>query len=113
MPSTIDPVTRRLKIYREADFVDVVQWLHDGTPVNLSGYTIEGVIKQAYADASPAATFAVTVLNAAQGLFEISLTEVQTAALAFDAGVFDVRATLGAITQQLMRGTVRVYPSAT
>lgn len=113
MPSTIDPVIRKLKIYREADFVDVVQWTHDGAPVDLSGYVIEGSIRQAYADAQPAASFTVNVLNAAQGLFELSLSEVETDALAFDAGVFDVRARLGQLTQQVMRGTVRVFASAT
>lgn len=113
MPSTIDPIIRRLKFYREADFVDVIQWTHDGAPVDLSGYLIEGSIRQAYADQNAAASFTVAMLNAPLGLFELSLTEEQTAALAFDAGVFDVRATLGGLTQQLMRGTVRVYPSAT
>ena len=113
MPSTINPITRKLQIYREADFVDVIQWSHDGAPVDLSGYVIEGCIKQAYSDAQPAASFTVNILNAAQGLFELSLTEAQTEALAFDAGVFDVRARIGTLTQQLMRGIVRVYPSAT
>lgn len=113
MPSTIEPITRKLKLYREADYVDVIQWTHDGAPVDLSGYVIEGCIKQAYADAQPAASFAVNMLNASLGLFELSLTESQTEALTFDAGVFDVRARVGSFTQQLMRGTVRIFPSAT
>ncbi len=111
--STIDPVVRKLKVYREADFVETIQWLHDGSPVDLVGYVVEGSIRQSYADVGAAASFTVEMLNAGQGLFEISLTEVQTAGLAFDTGVYDLRATLGSKTQQLMRGVVKVFPSAT
>lgn len=113
--STIDPVTRRLRIYKEGGFVDDAQWLIDGVPADLSGYTLEGAMRPAYAAPDgEAVLFAFQVLNATQGYFRKVLTEAQTAALTWDAGVYDVRAVkAGAPTQYLERGTVRVFPSAT
>ncbi len=111
--STVVPVTRKLSIYREADFVETLQWLHDGSPVDLNGATIEGAIRRTYADASPAVAFTCALLNANQGLFEIALNETQTDGLAFDAGVYDVRVTRGSLTERVMQGVVKVYPSAT
>ena len=112
--STIDPVTRRLRIYKEVDFVDDAQWLIDGVPADLSGYTLEGAMRAAYATPDvEAVSFAFQTLNAAQGYFRKSLTEAQTAGITWDSGVYDVRATKDGVTQQLERGTVRVFPSAT
>lgn len=113
MTSTVDPITHTLKVYREADFVEACQWLHDGAPVDLTGYTLEGSIRRYHTDAAAAAQFAIAVQNAAQGLFELSLTDAETAALAFTVGVYDVRATKAGVTQRLMQGPVKVYPSAT
>lgn len=111
--STVDPVVKALRIYAEADFVETLQWLHDGNPVDLAGHTIEGAIRRAYTDPTPAATFTVTMLNATLGLFEISLSETQTADLFAGVGVYDIRTTKAGLTQQLMRGSVQVYRSAT
>ena len=89
--STIKPGVYNITVYERADFELDLQWQVGGVPVDLTGRAIQAQIRMAYADAQPAAIFAVSITDAAQGRFRLSLTEVQTAALGFDRYVYDVR----------------------
>lgn len=53
----------------------------DDTPVDLTGQIIEGQIRRNALDATAAATFTVSVVDAAAGEFSFELTSADTAAL--------------------------------
>lgn len=62
----------------------------DGTPVNLVGYQVRGMVRLAYTDTVPTATFSCVVTDAANGVVEITLSAATTAALVFTKGVYDI-----------------------
>jgi len=59
-------------------------------PVDITGCTVRGQVRTAVEDASPVASFVTAITDAANGEFTISLSNVVTAALGFDTGVYDV-----------------------
>jgi hypothetical protein len=113
MTSTVNPIGKNITIYQHADWAMGFQWMNDGVPVDLAGYTLDAMIRRTYADAAPAVTFEVGVLSAPDGYFELRLTDEQTTALAFDVGVYDIRATAGTRTERIVQGVVRVAKGAT
>jgi hypothetical protein len=67
----------------------------DGTAVDLAGATVRAQMRRKALDANPPlATFTVTMIDAAGGVFSFSLTDAQTAALvaAEDPAGIDSRA---------------------
>lgn len=86
-----------------------------GVPLNLTGYTFSGKLKRNYTDANAAATFGLTVANAAAGTVTWTLTSTQTAALIPQVHIYDIRMTApstGAVTR-ILEGEAWVSASAT
>lgn len=113
MTSTVNPIVKNITVYQHADWALGYQWVNDGVAVDLTGYTVDAMIRRSFADAAPAAQFEVVVLSAPDGYFELRLTDAQTSGLAFDAGVYDVRVTAGSRTERIVQGVVRVAKGAT
>jgi hypothetical protein len=61
----------------------------DGTPVNLTGATLQAQIRKNVSDATQAASFTFNIVNAAQGIASMKLTSFQTAALQPGATIDD------------------------
>lgn len=86
-----------------------------GVPLNLTGYTFAGKMKRQLSDANAAATFTLTVTNAAAGQVSWALTATQTDALAAQVHRYDIEMTntgSGAVTR-ILEGEAWVSGSAT
>lgn len=95
----------------------------DGTAVNLSGYTLAGKIRRKVTDPSALVSFTITVTNAANGAFTVSLTATQTGSLPIsnnqDLGkenlncVYDIEATTGSTVYRILEGLAIISPQVT
>lgn len=87
-PTTYDIVVLQNATYR----MQLTVTQSGGTPINLSGYTIDADICAASQDMQ-VATFSTAIINAASGIAELSLAPATTSGI--DAGryVYDVSAT--------------------
>lgn len=88
----IQPGTYDITMQSNGDF-DITFQLQSGNgePISLTGSTVESEIWTAGKTAK-LVNFTVTIVNAAQGIFKLSLTEEQTANMVQD-GEYDVRVT--------------------
>lgn len=109
----IQPGNYDITIQTNGDF-DLQFQLKDSenVPVNLTGCTVQSEIWTT-AKTAKLADFTVTIVNAALGLFKLSLTEEQTANMVQD-GVYDVRITDAAGNSYFwVRGAVTVETGIT
>lgn len=53
----------------------------NGTAIDITGYTFRSQIRKTYSDPGTVASFTCAIVTAASGIFSISLTAVETAAL--------------------------------
>lgn len=84
-----------------------------GAVRNLSGYTFRGQLRKNY-QATTKTDFTVTVEDATVGLFRISLTAVQTAALKDGRYVFDIEIVdPSSKVTRILEGIITVYPEVT
>lgn len=111
--STITPGRLDITVYQHADWELSGTWEADGAPVNLTPYTLDAHIRQAYADATPAAVIECVKVDAAAGKWALRLTDAQTSALPTRPCVWDLRVTAGTTTQRLLMGAVTVSRGAT
>jgi len=88
-------VPKRKIIIRRGDTYThlVTEYQDDGTPSNLTGSTFLVQLKLDPTDATPAVQFTTTIINAATGEWQFSLTPVQTAALEPGLYFYDVQRT--------------------
>lgn len=83
----------------------------DGNVVSLSGYTANGQIRKTYSS-SNAVDFS-TVLDLANGVITLSLSDSQTANLVAGRYVYDVIVTSGNTTSRIVEGIVTITPRVT
>ena len=84
-------------------------------PLDLTGYTFAGKLKRSYVDANAAATFSITVTNAALGQATWTLTPVQTQSLTPPVLRYDIEMTQtssGTVTR-LLEGEAFISASMT
>lgn len=75
--------------------------------LDLTGATVAAKIKRKASDAAALATFSTAVVDAEEGIFRISLSAAQTAALNFDVGVYDVLITFpSGVVEKFIEGNV-------
>jgi len=86
-----------------------------GTPLDLTGFTFAGKMKKSYTDATAAATFTITVTNAAAGTATWSLTPAQTQSLVPQTHRYDIEMTNTAtgVVTRLLEGEAYVSASMT
>jgi hypothetical protein len=87
-PSTYDIVVLQNSTYR----MQLTVTQSGGTPINLSGYTIDADICGA-TEYQQVATFSTAIINAASGIAEISLSPVTTSGIETGRYLYDVSAT--------------------
>lgn len=76
-------------------------------PVNITGCTVRGQIRVSVEDATPAATFVTSIVDAINGVFQISLSNASTAELDFDTAVYDVEIEYpSGVIDRLLQGKV-------
>jgi hypothetical protein len=108
-------------IEKDRTFSKILQLFDDttGLPVNLTGYSVRMQVKPFAGSgttymtltSTPAAGIAIT--NATQGIITISQTAVQTAALTFSQGVYDLIIVLSGVVTEKYQGTITVLPNVT
>lgn len=86
----------------------------DGIAINLTGCLIRGKLRKTYADVASTADLVVSITGPTLGVFEFSLTDETTAAIAAGPYFWDaeVEYTDGTV-YPLFRGVIQVYPEAT
>ena len=85
---------RKIRIRRGDTYTHVVtEYDDDGTLSNLTGNTFLIQIREDSESTSVVATFTTTIINAALGTWQFSLTATQTAALAVGVYFYDVQRT--------------------
>ncbi len=97
-----------------------------GVAYNLTGYTIAGKIRRTFSASATLQALTIAITDAAGGLFTISLTATETAALIVNPadptpdssrlktiGWFDVEITSGATITRILEGNVTLSQEAT
>ena len=109
---------RNILIDQNADYLETFTAKEDtGTIIDLTGKTVSGKLRKAYASTTSTTFSAVTVSDTA-GTYTLSLTDVQTGYGTLDRGryVYDVITTLTASPTTITRiqqGIATVSPSVT
>jgi len=115
LPAAVgEPAFVPLRIYQGDDFMLTVRVSQSGSPINITGFVFAAEIRDGYADDAPVTeTFTITIDDAPGGILNISLTDLQTAAI--DAGDYrwDLQMTDGSETTTLLAGPVTVIPQVT
>tara|TARA_R110002051_G_scaffold4780_1_gene26410 strand:- start:1454 stop:1810 length:357 start_codon:yes stop_codon:yes gene_type:complete len=86
-----------------------------GDPINLSGYTMRGVVKRRYSDTGVIVNLApsgVTPTGMTGGYFDVKLLASQTSGLPIVRGVYDIEYSQGTFTDKLVKGDAYIYPEA-
>ena len=91
IPKITQAQTDNIIIVQGADYVQDYQVTNDaGTPIDLTGVTFESKIRSDFGtSATVLETFTVTMVDAATGTFQASLTDTQTEALGVSAQAVD------------------------
>jgi hypothetical protein len=116
MPAAALPLTNDLRLEQGAVFAMNLRLEQPkGVAYNLTGKTLRASIKNDYTDAAPVVSFTCAVtLPATDGLAVISLTAVQTAALAAGDYVWDLLVDSGAgVVNRLLEGPVQITARVT
>ena len=105
-----------LDIYQGGNFnVTLRASNSDGTPINLSGYTVRSNLREFYSSTGAETSFTCTILNYESGIVKLSMTPSGTAALKCDQYVYCVECANAADTDviKFLRGYAYVFPEAT
>lgn len=113
-----------LAIEQGATFTRDCTWQNsNGTPVDLTNYTITGKLRRRASDKVALVSFTCTVTSALLGQFSFSLTAAQTASLPTAQSnnaekellecVYDIEATTGSTVDRLMEGIAYISPEVT
>lgn len=102
-----------ITIDKYADFKRTFQIKEDDEILDITGYTFDASVKTNF-QATTETEFTCEITEAANGLFTMSLTDVQTGALTPGTGVYDLRMTntAGEITR-LFEGRAFIKPGVT
>lgn len=111
-------------IEQGATFSRQVTWANqDGTAINLTGYSFSGKLKKNSSESKELASFTMTVVNAANGIFTFSLTATETNLLPVKYGqtaekellpcVYDIEASIGSNVYRMLEGIIYISPQVT
>jgi hypothetical protein len=105
--------TKNLTINQGSIFYANLQYLDNSkNPISLAGYTLASQIRKSYYSAN-AASFSTSVIDAANGQFQLSFTSTQTGLIKPGRYVYDVEATAGSSTVRIFEGEVTITPGVT
>lgn len=102
------------EIDQAASFEKELQALDkNGNPINLTGYTLRAQAKPSFVT-FVAHTFTITVTDAVEGKFTLSLTDIQTRDMSPGRMLYDVKATSSSgVTTRTHEGIIQVNPTIT
>ncbi len=89
---------------------------NDGNPINLSGYSMRGVVKRRYSDTGIIVNLApsgVTPTGMTGGYFDVKLLASQTSGLPIIRDVYDIEYFQGTFADKLVKGDAYIFPEAT
>lgn len=85
----------------------------DGVPVDLTGATIQGQIRENY-DSDTSIAFSTSITDEAGGVFTLTIADETTSTITFDRGVYDVEVHyLDGTVDRLLQGSVVVSKEVT
>jgi hypothetical protein len=84
------PSAVHLEITREADFVRDFSFQSGGLPVDITGFSFFAHVRSKKGDPTLIADLAPAIYDAANGVIRITLTSIQTAAIAAGVYVWDL-----------------------
>ena len=85
-----------------------------GLPVDLTGATFRGQVREYVEDTVPLASFLCTDVDLVNGKFKIALTATTTTSLNFDTGVYDVEIQYADTSvDRILQGTVTLSKEVT
>ena len=106
MPSTAD-----LQITQGSDYnISVVVFDDFGSAVNLTGYTVRGLVKRRYGDATSLFDLAPTISDAASGVVSISLSPTTTKDIPVGQFKYGIEVQKDDIAFKALNGNVIVIP---
>jgi len=88
----------------------------DGSLINLSGYSVSGLIKHRYSDSTTIINLSPDVVgDGTSGIVDIKLTPTETSSLPVMEGVYDVEKYNSdhSSISKILKGKVLVYPEVT
>ncbi len=94
---------------------DITVYNTDGeTPLDLTGYSVAAQMRKNYSDAVASESFTVTYPDAINGVFRLTLSATETAALVKGRYWYDIELTDGVgVVVKLFKGYIIVTPEAT
>lgn len=92
--------------------VEIILQQPDATPMVLTGYTITASLKTSYDDVSPV-SFVCSIVDAINGILQISLASSVTSLLTDNEYIYDVIATNNSIPTRVLQGRITVSPGVT
>lgn len=96
--------TYNITVNQNADFKRAFQVKKDSVILDISGYSFTARLKETF-NATTHVAFTTAIENAAAGTFSVSLTDVQTAAMAPNTWVYDiVMADAAGVKTRLIQG---------
>lgn len=78
-----------IKINKGTDFSRAFALSESNTAIDITGYTFEGTLKERYTSTT-STSFTMTIVDAADGTFKASLTDVQTTDMGPGTWVYDI-----------------------
>ena len=104
-----------LSIDQGSTFLSTVDLVaDDGTPIDLSGYTLASQIRKSYYSLNPTANLTVTIQNAATGNVSIYIDAANTANIRAGRYLYDIKMTsITGVVTRIVEGIVTIYPQVT
>tara|TARA_R100000808_G_C2135389_1_gene143791 strand:- start:591 stop:929 length:339 start_codon:yes stop_codon:yes gene_type:complete len=87
----------------------------NGTPIDLTNYSVSGQAKRRYSDATPLLNLSPSKVDGylASGYIDINIPAETGKALPVVQGVYDVEIYSGTYHQKVVQGRINVYPEVT
>ena len=90
----------------------------DGTPVNISGYSLRGKVRYSYGSTGVLVDLEPSIVNATGGVINFTLSPSETAALPITMAVYDIERFVSGqspvtTVSRVLQGTVTVTPEVT
>lgn len=105
--------TKNLVIDKGTTFIEYINYIDNSkNPISLQGYTVAGQMRRSFYSAN-AITFSASIVDAANGNVQISLTAAETANIKDGRYVYDIEATNNITVKRVSEGLVTVYPGVT
>ncbi len=112
------PTESNLAIYKGATFEHRFAFVDENDePVNVTGYTARMMIREEWDSPDPPLISLTEssgiAISGSLGVFDVTISAIDTAALTVDKAVYDLEAVQGPKVIKLARGKIKVYPEVT